>query len=190
MPNTTKRENVTDALEDIRKHHKKISRSPIDAQKENFSLLKTLKKYSELFDRHGLTNLKQMLEKSCIDYSYIDELIWLDRLECVLQWIIMSNGAKPEQEDAAISPDDARGHDCEQCPDKDFCPHYALKRSLLEQLVEEVRWAQRNPWMRFRAICDWEFVFWMNMSISILKKNGINISSRDDGSRMTNKEGM
>lgn len=170
-----KRRNATNALAAVQMHKNKIS-MPGNSQQEMINLLKTLGEYENVFARNNLTILVQELKKACEAYDYGSVLRWLDNLESELQRIIMSNGgAKPEQEDAAISPDDARGHDCEQCPAKDLCPWYALKRSLLEQLLEEVSWALSNPEMLLHAMFDMEYAFWLNMSISILEENGINI---------------
>lgn len=182
MPNTTnhkrKRRNATNALEDLRKHKEKISKSFSDAQNEKFFLFKTLDKYSEVFDRHGLTDLVQLLKKSCIDYNYIDELIWLDNLERELQRIIMSNGAKPEREDADISHEDDSGYNCENCPDKKSCMAYAVKRILLRNLATVVCRELSDPISGLRAMIDANYALWLEISLAVLEKNGIHIIER------------
>lgn len=170
-----KRRNATNALADVQMHKSKIS-MPGNFQQEMIPLLKTLGEYENVFARNDLTILVQELKKACEAYDYSSVLRWLDNLEKELKRIIMSKSDKSEQEDAAaISPDDAHGHDCEQSSAEDFWLRYALKQSLLEQLTQEVIWALSNPRMRLRAMFDWEYALWLELSIAILEKNGIYI---------------
>ena len=170
-----KRGDANNALNDLQMHKENISNHGGDAKKEMIPLLNTLGKYKDVFDRHGLTTLVQLLQNACKEHNYGSVLRWLDNLEKELERIIKSNGDKYEQEDPDISHKDDFGYNCENCPDRKYCRAYAVKLILLHILATGVRRELSNPISVLRAILDADYALGLELSLAVLEKNGINI---------------